>query len=127
VPNRQGNKNIFSAEEFEPLDDNAHFINGLRTVVKDWREKDYPSVTRVTRELLNFWFNNNERQNIQKLFFCQREAVETAIYLNEAAERDPNLGRDFLRQLNERRETVSNAWDDQLPRTAFNMFMDRCR
>jgi type III restriction enzyme len=78
-------------------------------------------VTRVTRELLNFWFNNKERQNYQKLFFCQREAVETAVYLNEAAERDPNLGRDFLRQLNERRETVSDAWDDQLPRTAFKM------
>lgn len=102
-------------------DPNSPFINLIREEVKKWRESGYPKATRVTRELLNFWFNNTERQNYHKLFFCQREAVETAIYLNEIADFDPNIGREILRQLNERVETVSERYEDILPRTAFKM------
>lgn len=121
TPNHTGSSTLFNAEELSSEDANADFINALRAEVKTWREKGYPSVTRITRELLNFWFNNPERQNFAKLFFCQQEAVETAVYLNEVAERDPNTGRHLLHQLNERRETVSTAWEDVLPRTAFKM------
>lgn len=112
---------FFDLEDLENGDPDAKFINGLRDEVKSWREKGYPMSTRVTRELLNFWFNNPERQNFQKLFFCQREAIETAVYLNEVAERDPNIGRNILRQLDERRESVSELWENILPRTAFKM------
>ncbi len=120
TPNR-ASQALFNAEDLENSDPDANFINGLRKEVKFWREKGYPMVTRITRELLNFWFNNPERQNFQKLFFCQREAVETAVYLNEVADREPNIGRNLLRQLDERRESVSNLWEDVLPRTAFKM------
>ncbi len=119
-PNAVRNSQLFNAEDVVN-DPDADFINGLRKEVKSWREKGYPSVTRVTRELLNFWFNNPERMNYQKLFFCQQEAIETAVYLNEVAERDPNIGRNLLRQLNDRRESVSTQWEDVLPRTAFKM------
>lgn len=120
TPNR-ASQALFNAEDLGNDNPDAKFINDLRKEVKTWREKGYPMVTRVTRELLNFWFNNPERQNFQKLFFCQREAVETAVYLNEVADRDPNIGRNLLRQLDERRESVSNLWEDVLPRTAFKM------
>ena len=73
------NRALFSHDEVEEADPNASFINALRTEVKQWREMNYPHVTRVTRLLLNFWFNNPERQDYKKLFFCQREAVETAV------------------------------------------------
>lgn len=112
---------LFTHDDIEECDANAHFINAIRAEVKRWREADYPHTTRVTRDLLTFWFANPERQNFQKLFFCQQEAVETAVYLNEAADFDPNIGRDLLRQLNERCETVSDLYENVLPRTAFKM------
>lgn len=102
-------------------DAQAEFINGIREEVKKWRQAGYPKATRITRELLNFWFNNPERQNFQKLFFCQREAIETAVYLNEIADLDPNVGRYILRQLDERVATISDRPEDLLPRTAFKM------
>ncbi|WP_298073061.1 BPTD_3080 family restriction endonuclease [uncultured Bacteroides sp.] len=121
TPNGKSQAYLFNTEDLMNNNPDAKFINDLRKEVKSWREKGYPMVTRITRELLNFWFNNSERQNFQKLFFCQREAIETAVYLNEVAERDPNIGRNLLRLLDERRESVSNTWEDVLPRTAFKM------
>lgn len=112
---------LFTADDLETEDPNAPFINRIRDEVKKWRDTGYPKATRVTRGLLDFWFNNTERQNFQKLFFCQREAIETAVYLNEIADFDPNIGRDILRQLNERVETVSDKYENILPRTAFKM------
>lgn len=112
---------LWGYDELPDNDPNADFINTIRHEVGKWREADYPHATRLTRELLNFWFNNPERQNFQKLFFCQREAVETAVYFNEIADLDPNVGRDLLRQLNERCETVSDIYEYVLPRTAFKM------
>ena len=47
--------------------------------VKTWRDAEYPNTTRVTRELLHFWFTNDERDFTQWLFFAQQEAIETAI------------------------------------------------
>jgi len=120
APNRPEHA-LFTNEDVDLDDPNAPFINQIRAEVKKWRDSGYPKATRVTRELLNFWFNNPERQNFQKLFFCQREAVETAVYLNEIADLDPNIGRDILRQLNERIETISEKYEYILPRTAFKM------
>lgn len=121
VPNATPNKALFSAEDISLDDENANFINGIRQVVKEWREQGYPKVTRTTRDLLEFWFSNPERELSKSLFFCQREAVETAIYLNEVAPRDPNLGRSILHELDMRRQTVSDLYEDVLPRTAFKM------
>ena len=121
MPSRQGQQSLFAGSDFESTDPNATFINDIRRQVKQWREQNYPGVTRITRELLCHWFKNPERDWNMRLFFCQREAVETAIYLNEVAGQDPNIGRDLLRQLDERRHTVSDNPQDVLPRTAFKM------
>ena len=121
VPNATPNKALFSAEDISLDDENANFINGIRQVVKEWREQGYPKITRTTRDLLEFWFSNPERELSKFLFFCQREAVETAIYLNEVAPRDPNLGRSIIHELEMRRQTVSDQYEDVLPRTAFKM------
>ena len=58
-------------------------INQIRARVSRWRKDDYRGATKVTRYLLEYW-TNPEREN--KLFFCQIEAVETAIYLTESAQ-----------------------------------------
>ena len=120
VPKR-GQQAIFSQGDFLPVDPNAAFINEIRQQVKSWRQQGYPRASRITRELLQFWFENKERRANLRLFFCQREAVETAIWLNEIAERDPNIGNYILNQLSEHRHTVSKDDNYVLPRTAFKM------
>ena len=57
-------------------------VNRIRERVDTWRDKGYPGVTGTTKELLNYWHNPHEREN--RFFFCQLEAVETLIWLNEA-------------------------------------------
>ena len=47
-----------------------------------WRSLGWPGVTPTTRRLLEYW-TNEERE--RPLFFCQIEALETAIYLTECA------------------------------------------
>ncbi|MBE0546262.1 MAG: hypothetical protein IH627_01130 [Rubrivivax sp.] len=57
-----------------------HLVNHLRELVGLWRRDGYPGVTsRVTRELLAFWFENPQRATWQQLFFAQREAVESYV------------------------------------------------
>ena len=77
-PRTRGTERSMLEEEFVPLE----LVNTIRGRVKDWRERGYPGVTPITRQLLNHW-NNPERE--RKLFFCQREAAETLIWLVEAS------------------------------------------
>ncbi len=97
-----------------------YLINLCRKEVGKWRIEKYPNTTRVTKELLTFWFDNPERVAVKKLFFAQQEAVETAIWLNEVAEKS-NAGQHILNLLNKGRQTVSAEKDNQLPRIAFKM------
>jgi type III restriction enzyme len=55
--------------------------NLLRQRVKEWREKrQYEGATRVTRELLELWNSEDRRE---PMFFAQKEAAETVIFLLE--------------------------------------------
>lgn len=58
------------------------FINQVRERVALWRRGGYVGVTRITASLLQYW-KNPERE--RRLFFCQIEALETAIYIAEVA------------------------------------------
>ena len=98
----------------------THIINLCRREVALWRNADYPNTNRVTKELLMFWFKNPERVVTQRLFFAQQEAVETAIWLNEVAEKS-NVGQHVLSLLRKGQHTVSGDAADQLPRIAFKM------
>lgn len=60
------------------------FINKVRIKIKGWRESGYPGITKTSRDLLSYW-RDETREN--KLFFCQIEALETLIYINEVAEK----------------------------------------
>jgi type III restriction enzyme len=59
-------------------------VNEIRQSVDRWRRQDYPHATCVTKELLAHWRADDRER---RLFFCQIEAVETLIYLTEAAEK----------------------------------------
>lgn len=67
---------LFGDEQFEELP----MVNLLREDVRRWREADYRGASSVTRDLLRHWARADRSR---RLFFCQREAVETVIYLAE--------------------------------------------
>ena len=120
IPTRQGDqKDIFEVNDLAENYEN-HLVNLIRKEVKSWRNSNYPNTTRVTKELLDFWFNNPERHAIEKLFFAQREAVESAIWLNEVAERS-NAGQNILSRIKKFNQSVSSNPNEQLPRIAFKM------
>ncbi|QZZ21273.1 DEAD/DEAH box helicase family protein [Leptothermofonsia sichuanensis E412] len=65
-------------------------VNNLRAAVREWREAFYIGASDTTIQLLNHWFNRAHRQTTPdgeefefRYYFCQREAVETLIYLKE--------------------------------------------
>jgi len=69
-------------EEFVPLD----LVNTIRERVKVGRERGYPGVTPITRQLLPHWDNpEGARHAVPLPFFCQQEAAETLIWLVEAS------------------------------------------
>ncbi len=73
---------VFDTEWTQDRIEENKFINQVRGRVTLWREGGYVQVTKTTRRLLDYW-TNPQRDN--KLFFCQIEALETAIYITEAA------------------------------------------
>ena len=55
-------------------------VNKLRADVKRWRASNWEGATNVTKDLLRHWWRKDRSR---RLFFCQLEAAETAIFLNE--------------------------------------------
>ncbi len=120
IPVKHGPQaSLYEVNDFESAY-RQELINLIRKEVKQWREGSYPNTTRITKELLTFWFADPERIVTQRLFFAQREAIETAIWLNEVAEKS-NAGQNILNQIQEGLATVSNNKDQRLPRIAFKM------
>ncbi|MEZ4563283.1 MAG: DEAD/DEAH box helicase family protein [Thermomicrobiales bacterium] len=84
--------------EFTPeqLTENR-LVNQIRERVDLWRRGGYLEVTPTTRRLLEYWTDPDRER---KLFFCQIEALETAIYLAEVARTyDPVSSRSSASQL----------------------------
>ena len=59
-------------------------VNKIRPRVKKWKDAGYPGVTGITKRLLNFWNKENSDGRNDEFFFCQKEAIETLIWLKEA-------------------------------------------
>ena len=69
------------------------FVSSLRSEVREWRNgtgkwngRPYGGTAEVTKDLLYWWFGRQEARKTmgKRFFFCQREAIETLIYLFEA-------------------------------------------
>ncbi len=78
--------NLFAEEERDELP----LVNALRADVKAWRERGWDGASTVTRELLRHWTRDDR---LRRLFFCQLEAVETILYLQEILEAGRKLPR----------------------------------
>ena len=104
--------------------------NNLRSFVKGWRESDYAGASDTTRELLFHWFEQDHvvetkaRERIPfRYYFCQREAIESLIYLWEVRG-IRNLSNIISEFGGEDRETAAlgvNPDDDRWARYAFKV------
>lgn len=107
-------KGISTAEQqYDP----TSIINQVRQEVTVWRNLPKPNQWQVTPEtarLLQHWRSNNFSSI--RPFFCQVEAVETAIWLTEVA---PNnvIGRKILEYLN----SANNDANPELMRLALKL------
>ncbi|MBN1361832.1 MAG: DEAD/DEAH box helicase family protein [Sedimentisphaerales bacterium] len=112
-PRKKGQKQLeFDTEWTQDRIEENKLVNQIRARVKLWREGGYIGVTPTTSRLLAYW-TDPERE--KKLFFCQIEALETAIYLTEVAHKygDTWIAND-LRDAND-------SSNPGLPRVAFKM------
>lgn len=64
--------------------------NNLRHSLDEWRQNYYFGASETTRELLTYWFLNDHTMSSPSgepqqfsYYFCQREALETLVYLME--------------------------------------------
>jgi len=71
-----GQRRLFLEEQRDLLT----LVNLLREDVKRWRDRGYRGASQVTQALLRHWASEDLPR---RLFFCQKEAVETIIYLAE--------------------------------------------
>jgi len=94
-----------SKQQYDP----TSVINDLRRQVEKWRAIPNPNdwhVTPETARLLQHW-RHHQFSNLRP-FFCQVEAVETAIWLTEVAPQVGKTGKTFL-------EHISNGNKDANP------------
>lgn len=109
-PRVRGGGQLALLEPDEELRDND-FINRIREHVAAWRQSRYPGITAVSRDLLEYWLDPDREK---PLFFCQIEALETAIFLAEVAGRQQPWLENRLREENQ-------AKNPGLYRIAFKM------
>jgi type III restriction enzyme len=82
-PRKKGKQLKFETEWTKDRIEENKLVNDIRQRVTLWRQGGYPDANRaVTRRLLDYW-QDPERE--KKLFFCQVEVLETAVYIAEAA------------------------------------------
>lgn len=90
------------AEEVSDATEKYHssIINGVRAEVDKWRAIPNPNdwgVTHETARLLQHWRHHSFSG--ARPFFCQVEAVETAIWLTEVAPKKGKMAQTFLEHL----------------------------
>jgi type III restriction enzyme len=98
----------WTRDRIEPND----LVNDIRVRVNLWRQGGYQGVTATTADLLRYW-TDPERE--RKLFFCQIEALETVIYLTEAANK---FGDEWMAN---RLVEANDSSNPGLPRVALKM------
>jgi type III restriction enzyme len=89
-------------------------INDIRREVERWRASNWNGVTPYTRKLLAHWAAGPPDRD-DPVFFCQREAAETAIFLTEVA------GRHGTADYRCRLESENRLHNDGLPRVGLKM------
>ena len=111
-PKKKGKQLQFDTEWTKDRLKETKLVNDIRRRVAMWRKGGYVGVTPTTARLIAYW---TDPARDKKLFFCQNEALETAIYLTEVAKKYGDAWiENALREAND----TSNPG---LPRMAFKM------
>jgi type III restriction enzyme len=103
---------LFETEWTQDRIEENKLVNRIRARVALWRQGGHVGVTPTTAHLLAWW---TDPAREKKLFFCQVEALETAIYLTEVAHK---YGDGWME--NELR-AANDSSNPGLPRVAFKM------
>ena len=111
-PKKKRGQLIFDTEWTQDRIEENRFINQVRARVGQWRQGGYQGVSKMTASLLEYW-QRPDRERL--LFFCQIEAVETAIYITEVARK---YGDAWIENALRRANAEANPL---LYRTAFKM------
>jgi len=99
----------------------AYLADGIRKAIFTWRQQSYPGVTATTKRLLQFWFDEDhivEREPFE-FWFCQREAVESLIYVYEVLKK--RIFIDLAREFGKGPIVGYDPSYDQYPLYAFKM------
>jgi type III restriction enzyme len=112
-PKKKGSKQLlFDTEWTQDRIEPNKLVNDIRRRVALWRQGGYVGVTPTTARLIAYWTDPTRER---KLFFCQNEALETAIYIAEVAKKYSDAWiENAIREAND----TSNPG---LPRMAFKM------
>ncbi len=112
-PKKRGTQQLqFDTEWTQDRIEENRLVNDIRRRVAMWRKGGYVGVTPTTARLIAYWTDPGREK---KLFFCQNEAVETAIYIAEVATK---YGDAWIENAIRDANATSNPG---LPRTAFKM------
>lgn len=112
-PKKKGAKQLkFDTEWTQDRIEENKLVNDIRRRVAQWRTGGYLGVTPTTARLIEYWTDPSREK---KLFFCQIEALETAIYITEVAKK---YGDAWIE--NTLRESNDGS-NPGLPRVAFKM------
>jgi type III restriction enzyme len=112
-PKKKGTKQLYFDTEWtqDRLEENR-LVNDIRRRVALWRQGGYVGVTPTTARLIDYWIDPTRER---KLFFCQNEALETAIYITEVARK---YGDAWIENAIRAANDTANPG---LPRLAFKM------
>ncbi len=113
VPRPQG-----GPQDWKTPDENIEphgTINRIRTHVAAWREAGWPAVPARIAKLLGYWAREEAEM---RPFWCQREAVETLVWLFDAGRRhSPSEHAAIKKILRE----ANGSWNEGIPRVAMKM------
>lgn len=103
---------LFDTEWTQDRIEENKLVNDIRRRVAMWRKGGYVGVTPTTTRLLTYWTDPNREK---MLFFCQIEALETAIYITEVSKK---YGDAWIENAI---RTANDTSNPGLPRIAFKM------
>ena len=108
----QARNPLLASGDLTDLLPNLAMVNDIRQEVSAWQSQGYSGATRVTRELIGHW-DSAEKGG---LYFAQKEAILTAIWLGEIAPQTP-AGKAILNELDE----INAFLNDGIPRICHQM------
>jgi type III restriction enzyme len=112
-PKKKGSGQLqFDTEWTRDRIEENKLVNDIRRRIALWRKGGYDGVAPTTARLIAYWTDPNREK---KLFFCQNEALETAIYITEVSKK---YGDAWIE--NKIRE-ANDSSNPGLPRMAFKM------